>query len=93
VVKKYKGIIKDKQTLLKFLPKAEDIQSYPMKDGRSEIIFSFLEKVILSNKGATEKAAYILTNGVLILTTEEKEEIIDIVFVEGKQALRIIFSK
>jgi hypothetical protein len=57
------------------------------------VLFSFLEKLIISNKGTTEKVAYILASGILILITEEKEEIIDLVFVEGKKALGIIFKK
>ena len=93
MVKIYKGIIKDKQTLSKFISGVEGGQNYQMKEGKSEVIFSFLDKIIISSKGTMEKAAYILANGALALITEEKEEIVDIVFVEGKQALKIIFKK
>lgn len=57
------------------------------------MLFSFLEKAVIFSIGTTEKAAYILARGALVLITEEKEEIVNVSFVAGKKALKIIFSK
>lgn len=89
----YKGVVVNDSTLKKITLKAEDVKSYPMANGKIEVSFPFIEKIILTTTGWKEKAAYILTNGVLALVTEEKQEIVDVNFVEGKEALKIIFNK
>jgi hypothetical protein len=88
----YKGIVANNKTLEKITRKAEDVKSYPLKDGKSEITFPFLVKVILTTSGWQEKAAYILANGVLAIVTEEKQEITDINFMAGEKALEIVFN-
>ena len=93
MIKKYKGVAKDQQTISKFILGEEDFQNYPMDGGKSEVLFSFLKKVVISSRGTTEKAAYILASGDLVLITEKKEEIVEISFVAGEKALRIIFKK
>jgi hypothetical protein len=89
----YKGVVINNQTLKKITLKCGDVKSYPMANGKIEVSFPFLAKTILTTTGWKEKAAYILTNGMLALVTEEKQEIIDINFVEGKEALQIVFNK
>lgn len=89
----YKGVVANDRTLNKITTKVEDVKSYPLKDGKIQVSFPFLSKLNLIVTGWKEKTAYILTNGVLALVTEEKQEITDISFVEGEEALKIIFNK
>jgi len=89
----YKGVVTNNKTLNKITLKVEDVKSYPMANGKSQVSFPFLSKLNLTSVGWIEKAAYILANGVLALITEEKQEITDIAFVEGEKALQIIFNK
>lgn len=89
----YKGVVINNKTLNKITAKVEDVKSYPMRDGKIEVSFPFLSKLNLTTTGWVEKAAYILTNGMLALVTEEKQEIVDVAFVEGKEALEIVFNK
>lgn len=89
----YKGVVANDRTLNKITTKVEDVKSYPLKDGKIEITFPFLVKVILTTKGLEEKAAYIMANGVLAIVTEEKQEIVDISFIAGEKALQIVFNE